>query len=95
MLGKQGEKFSLAADSVSLETIATTVFEDVWGLDLPTVHHLFFEIDDVEAVTEELHQRGATVKKRSFQPLDGMFIAFFDELDGVNLRHVHYERESS
>ena len=92
-LGELGEALFLDAGNVQLELIPATAFEGVWGLDRPGVHHLSFKSDDVEAETEELQQRGITVKKEPFQPLEGMTLAFFDGLDGVNLQLFHNAEE--
>jgi len=91
-LGEQGEVLFLDAGNVQLELIPQAAFEGVWGLDRPGVHHLSFKADDVEATTEELRERGVTVKKEPFQPLDGMTLAFFDGLDGVNLQMFRYDK---
>ncbi len=92
-LGENGEAIFLDAGNVRLELIPAAAFEGVWGLDRPGVHHLSFQADDVEAATEELREKGVVVKKEPFQPLDGMTLAFFDGLDGVNLQLFHYEKE--
>jgi catechol 2,3-dioxygenase-like lactoylglutathione lyase family enzyme len=93
-LGEQGEALFLDAGDVNLELIPAAAFEGVWGLDRPGVHHISFKADDVEASTEDLRKRGVTVKKEPFHPLDGMTLAFFDGLDGVNLQLFNYEKES-
>lgn len=92
-LGENGEAIFLDAGNVRLELIPAAAFEGVWGLDRPGVHHLSFQADDVAAATEELREKGVVVKKEPFQPLDGMTLAFFDGLDGVNLQLFHYEKE--
>ena len=91
-LGESGEAIFLDAGNVQLELIPAAAFEGVWGLDRPGVHHLSFKADDVAAGTEELREKGVTVKKEPFQPLDGMTLAFFDGLDGVNLQLFRYEK---
>ena len=92
-LGELGEALFLDAGNVQLELIPAAAFEGVWELDRPGVHHLSFKSDDVETETEELQQRGITVKKEPFQPLEGMTLAFFDGLDGVNLQLFHNVEE--
>jgi catechol 2,3-dioxygenase-like lactoylglutathione lyase family enzyme len=92
-LGEIGEVLFLDAGNVNLELIPAAAFDGVWGLDRPGVHHISFKADDVKAGTEELRKRGVTVKKEPFQPLEGMTLAFFDGLDGVNLQLFNYEKE--
>jgi catechol 2,3-dioxygenase-like lactoylglutathione lyase family enzyme len=92
-LGEQGEALFLDAGNVRLELIPAAAFEGVWGLDRPGVHHLSFKSDDVEGDTADLVKRGIVVKKEPFQPLEGMTLAFFDGLDGVNLQLFNYETE--
>jgi catechol 2,3-dioxygenase-like lactoylglutathione lyase family enzyme len=93
-LGENGEALFLDAGNVKLELIPAAAFEGAWGLDRPGVHHLSFKADDVEAGTEELRKRGIKVKKEPFQPLEGMTLAFFDGLDGVNLQLFHYAEDN-
>lgn len=92
-LGENGEALFLDTGNVRLELIPAAAFEGVWGLDRPGVHHLSFKSDNVEGNTDELQQSGVTVKKEPFQPLEGMTLAFFDGLDGVNLQLFHYATE--
>lgn len=90
-LGEIGEAIFLDAGNVNLELIPAAAFEGVWGLDRPGVHHISFKADDVEAGTEILREKGVTVKKEPFQPLEGMTLAFFDGLDGVNLQLYRHD----
>ena len=92
-LGENGEALFLDAGNVKLELIPKAAFEGVSGLDRPGVHHLSFKADDVAAGTEALRKKGIPVKKEPFQPLDGMTLAFFDGLDGVNLQLFHYDKD--
>ena len=92
-LGESGEAIFLDAGNVQLELIPAAAFDGSWGLDRPGVHHLSFQADDVETATEALREKGVVVKKEPFQPLNGMTLAFFDGLDGVNLQLFHYEKE--
>ncbi len=91
-LGELGEAIFLDAGNVNLELIPAAAFEEVWGLDRPGVHHISFKADDVEASTEALREKGVTVKKEPFQPLEGMTLAFFDGLDGVNLQLYRHDK---
>ncbi|MBV7337630.1 hypothetical protein KFU94_57260 [Chloroflexi bacterium TSY] len=93
-LGDLGEVLFLDAGNVNLELIPAAAFEGMKGLDRPGVHHISFKSDDVQTSTEEWRGRGITVKQEPFHPLDGMTLAFFDGLDGVNLQHYHYEPDS-
>ena len=54
-LGEQGEVLFLDAGNVQLELIPEAAFNGVWGLDRPGVHHLSFQVDNVETSAEELH----------------------------------------
>ena len=94
-LGEQGEVLFLDAGNVQLELIPEAAFNGVWGLDRPGVHHLSFQVDNVETSAEELHNREVTVKKEPFQPLEGMTLAFLDGLDGVNLQLFQYDKPNT
>lgn len=91
-LGELGEAIFLDAGNVNLELIPAAAFEGVWGLDRPGVHHISFKADDVEGGTEVLREKGVTVKKEPFQPLEGMTLAFFDGLDGVSLQLYRHDK---
>ena len=92
-LGEMGEALFLDGGNVQLELIPQAAFEGAWGLDRPGVHHLSFKADDLEAETEDLRNKGITVKKEPFQSVGGISLAFFDGLDGVNLQLFHQEEK--
>ncbi len=91
-LGEKGEVLFLDAGDVKLELISAAAFEGVEGLDRPGVHHISFQVDDVEATTEEFRGKGISVIKEPFEPIEGMTLAFFDGLDSVNLQLFHHEK---
>lgn len=94
-LGEQGDVLFLDAGNVQLEPIPEAAFNGVWGLDPPGVHHLSFQVDNVETSTEELHNKKVTIKEEPFQPLEGMTLACLDGLNGVNLKLFRYEKPNT
>jgi predicted enzyme related to lactoylglutathione lyase len=58
-------------------------------LAIPGVHHLSFQVDDIEKSTEELKAEGIKFIKEPFEALPGLMLAFFDGTNGVNLQLFH------
>lgn len=90
--GEAGEVLFLDAGNVKLELIPKAIFEGEERLGVPGVHHLSFEMDDVEKTTEELKAKGVNFIKEPFKTDDGMTLAFFDGLNGVNLQLFNWKR---
>lgn len=91
-LGEAGEILFIDAGGVRLELIPKAAFEGEERLGITGVHHLSFEVDDVEKAAEELKARGAEFIKEPFEAMPGMNLAFFDGLDGVNLQLFNWKR---
>jgi catechol 2,3-dioxygenase-like lactoylglutathione lyase family enzyme len=94
-VGEHGECLYLDAGGFTLELIPAACFAGVEGLDQPGIHHLSMKADDVESATDDLRQKGITVKKEPFSPAENMTLAFLDGLDSVNLQLIRQEKESS
>ena len=91
-LGDAGEAVFLDAGGVRLELIPKAAFEGDERLGVPGVHHLSFEVDDVEKAADELKAKGADFIKEPFEALPGMTLAFFDGLNGVNLQLFNWKK---
>lgn len=91
-LGEAGEVLFVDAGGVRLELIPKAAFEGEERLGITGVHHLSFEVDDVEKAAEELKAKGVDFIKEPFEALPGMTLAFFDGLDGVNLQLFNWKR---
>ena len=91
-LGEAGEVLFVDAGGVRLELIPKAAFAGEERLGITGVHHLSFEVDDVEKAAEELKAKGADFFIEPFEALPGMTLAFFDGLDGVNLQLFNWER---
>lgn len=85
-LGEAGEALFIDAGVVRLELIPRAAFEGEERLGVPGIHHLSFEVDDVEKTTAELKAKGVEFVKEPFESLPGLTLAFFDGLNGVNLQ---------
>jgi len=88
-LGEAGEALFLDAGNVNLELIPTKAFEGGGRLAIPGVHHLSFQVDDIDKSTEELKADGIQFIKEPFEALPGLMLAFFDGTNGVNLQLFH------
>jgi len=88
-LGDAGEALFLDAGNVNLELIPTKAFEGGGRLAIPGVHHLSFQVDDIDKSTEELKVEGIKFIKEPFEALPGLMLAFFDGTNGVNLQLFH------
>ena len=91
-LGDAGEALFIDGGGVQLELIPKAAFEGEERLDVPGVHHLSFKTDDVKETTEELRAKGADFFKEPFEAVEGMTLAFFDGLNGVNLQLFNWKR---
>jgi len=91
-LGDAGEALFIDAGTVKLELIPKAAFEGEERLGVPGVHHLSFEVDDVEKGTEELKAKGVEFIKEPFEALPGLTLAFFDGLNGVNLQLFNWDK---
>ena len=90
--GETGEVLFLDAGGIRLELIPKAFFEGEERLGMLGVHHLSFKADDIEKMTEELKEKGVSFIKDPFDAGDGMTLAFFDGLNGVNLQLFNWER---
>ena len=88
-LGDAGEALFLDAGNVNLELIPTKAFEGGGRLAIPGVHHLSFQVDDIDKSTEELKAEGIKFIKEPFEALPRLMLAFFDGTNGVNLQLFH------
>ena len=88
-LGDAGEALFLDAGNVNLELIPTKAFEGAGRVAVPGVHHLSFQVDDIDKSTEELKTEGIKFIKEPFEALPGLMLAFFDGTNGVNLQLFH------
>jgi catechol 2,3-dioxygenase-like lactoylglutathione lyase family enzyme len=91
-LGEAGEVLFVDAGGVRLELIPKAAFDGEGRLGTTGVHHLSFEVDDVEEAAEKLRAKGVDFIKEPFEALPGMTLAFFDGLDGVNLQLFNWKR---
>ncbi len=91
-LGEAGEALFIDAGAVRLELIPKAAFEGEERLGITGVHHLSFEVDDVEEAAAELKTKGADFIKEPFEALPGLTLAFFDGLNGVNLQLLNWEK---
>jgi len=85
-LGDAGEALFLDAGGINLELIPKAAFAGEKRLGIPGVHHLSFQVDDIEKATQELKEKGVEFIKEPFEALPGLNLAFFDGLNGVNLQ---------
>ena len=76
----------LDAGPVKLELIRLEAFEGDERLGKPGIHHLSFKVDNIEAEAEELRKKGAHFIRDPFERVEGLKLAFFDGLNGVNLQ---------
>ncbi|MFH0957988.1 MAG: VOC family protein [Pseudomonadota bacterium] len=74
------------AGGVNLEIIPKKLFEGDKRLGNPGVHHLSFKVDDIKKATEGLKAKGVKFIKEPFERPNGLTLAFFDGLNGVNLQ---------
>jgi catechol 2,3-dioxygenase-like lactoylglutathione lyase family enzyme len=88
-LGDAGEALFLDAGNVNLELIPIKAFEGGGRLAIPGVHHLSFQVDDIDKSTDELKADGIKFIKEPFEALPGLMLAFFDGTNGVNLQLFH------
>jgi catechol 2,3-dioxygenase-like lactoylglutathione lyase family enzyme len=92
-MGVDGEAVFLDAGNVQLELIPQAAFNAApERLAKCGVHHLSFQVDDVEATQEELKSKGAQFVLEGFKPVEGLTIAFFDGTNGVNLQLFNWKR---
>ena len=91
-LGEAGEVLFVDAGGIRLELIPKAAFAGEERLGITGVHHLSFEVDDVEKAAEELKAKGVDFIKEPFEALPGMTLAFFDGLDGINLQLFNWKR---
>lgn len=76
----------LNAGDVRLELIRKEAFEGDKRLGIPGVHHLSFKVDDIEAATRKLKEKGIKFIREPFEIREGLKLAFFDGLNDVNLQ---------
>ena len=91
-LGEAGEALFIDAGGIQLELIPKAAFGDDERLGVPGVHHLSFKVDDVEKTAKELKAKGAEFFREPFEAMEGMTLAFFDGLNGVNLQLFNWKR---
>jgi catechol 2,3-dioxygenase-like lactoylglutathione lyase family enzyme len=85
-IGDAGECVFLDAGDVQLELIPKAIFAGEERLSRLGVHHLSFKADDVEGTSEMLKAKGVNFLKEPFEVAEGLTVAFFDGLNGVNLQ---------
>ncbi len=76
----------LDAGGVRLELIKKEAFEGDPRLGVPGVHHLSFQVDDINQETEKLKGKGVKFIREPFEIRPGLKLAFFDGLNKVNLQ---------
>lgn len=94
IIRRKAKSLHLDAGPVRLELIARDVYKDDERLGRLGVHHLSFKTDDIEAAATELKSKGAAFIKEPVERGNGLKIAFFDGLDGVNLQLYDQKEEA-
>ena len=74
------------AGNVRLELIRKEAFAGDPRLGVPGVHHLSFQVDDIDKETEKLKAKGVNFIREPFEIRPGLRLAFFDGLNKVNLQ---------
>jgi len=76
----------LDAGEVRLELIHKDAWKDDPRLGKVGVHHLSFQVEDIQKEAKRLKEKGATFIKDPFYRMEGLQLAFIDGLNNVNLQ---------
>ncbi len=86
IIQRKAKSLHLDAGNVRLELIARDVYKDDARLGKTGVHHLSFKVDDIDASAKDLKEKGVAFIREPVDRGNGLKIAFFDGLNGVNLQ---------